>query len=63
MKTVKALQPTAMRSFVAMVLLSALSVAHAASNVIDIQSPSDSSAKPATLNLEDHGKPQNGQSP
>ncbi|MBX3822832.1 MULTISPECIES: hypothetical protein [Burkholderia] len=47
----------------ALVVLSALNGAHAASYVVDVQFPGDASAKPATLNLEDHGKPQTAKGP
>lgn len=54
---------TVKHHLVAAVLLSALSCAQAASYVIDVQFPDDTTAMPIALNVEDFGKPQTANAP
>ncbi|MBR8085595.1 hypothetical protein KDX23_22935 [Burkholderia vietnamiensis] len=48
---------------VAAALVTAATGVQAASYIVDVQFPDDTSAKPVTLELEDSGKPQTAKSP
>lgn len=54
---------TVKHSYLAAVLLSALNCAQAASYVIDVQFPDDTTAQPVRLNVEDSGQPETAKAP